>query len=466
MSTQKGSFLGSMQKLGKAMMTPVAVLPAASLLLRFGQSDLLNLPWMAAAGNAIFANLALIFAIGIAIGLAEDNNGVAGLAALVGYEVLTSVAVTFNKDINMGALAGILIGILSGYLYNKYKGTRLPDFLGFFGGRRFVPILTSFVALVLGVIAGYVWPAIQNGINAFGTAVAGAGAFGAFIFGFLNRILLPFGLHHVVNTLFWFQFGSFTHNGKIFTGDLTRFFNGDPTAGTYMTGFFPIMMFALPAAALAMITTAKKANKKAVTGMLISLALTSFLTGITEPIEFSFMFLAPGLYLIHAVLTGVSLAVTSLLGIKDGFGFSAGLTDYLLNFNIAKHPIELVLVGLVFAVIYYFLFVFVITKFDLKTPGRTDDEESSTLLGLSATELVSKASQILEAIGAKGNIDNIDACITRIRVTLKDGSALDEEKLKAIGATAVMKMGARNFQIVVGTVADPLVNEIKGLMKK
>ncbi|CAA7602244.1 protein-Npi-phosphohistidine-sugar phosphotransferase [Acididesulfobacillus acetoxydans] len=459
--------LANAQRLGKALMTPVAVLPAAALLLRLGQPDVFNLPWMSEAGNAIFGNLALIFAIGIAIGLAEDNNGVAGLAATVGYFVLTKVAVTFNKTIDMGVLAGILVGILSGYLYNRFKATKLPDFLGFFGGKRFVPILTSLTTLILGVIMGYVWPLVQNGINAVGNTIASSGTIGAFFFGLLNRLLLPFGLHHVINSLVWFQFGTFTTPaGKVVTGDLTRFFAHDPTAGTFMTGFFPIMMFGLPAAALAMITTAKKENRKAVTGMLLGIAFTSFLTGITEPIEFSFMFLAPGLYLIHAFLTGTSLALCTALGIHAGFGFSAGLIDYVLNWGISTKPYLLIPIGLLYGAIYYFLFVFFIKKFDLPTPGRVDDEESVTLSGLGNSELAGRAGDILAAIGDKENINVIDACVTRIRLTVKDPNKIDENRLKQIGATGIMKMGGNNFQIVVGTVADPLVTHIKSLMKK
>lgn len=475
MSKGNNKVLSSLQRLGKSLMTPVAALPAAALLLRIGQADVWKpfgilpngIPWMAAAGNAIFGNLALIFAIGIAVGLADENNGVAGLAAVIGYYVLTSVAVTFNKDINMGVLAGIFVGILAAYLYNKYKAKRLPDFLGFFGGRRFVPIITSFWTLVAGVIAGYVWPLIQNGINAFGNAVANAGALGAFVFGVLNRLLLPFGLHHVVNSLFWFQFGSFTDAaGKVVNGDLNRFFALDPRAGTYMTGFFPIMMFGLPAAALAMITAAKKENKKAVTGMLLGVAFTSFLTGITEPIEFAFMFLAPVLFLVHALLTGSALAITSVLGIKAGFGFSAGLFDMVLNWGISTKPLLLVIVGLVYAVIYYFVFLFFIKKFDIPTPGRAEDEESATLSGLKDSELLERAALILDAIGNKANIDSIDACVTRIRMTVKDGVKVDEKRLKELGATGVMKMGDKNYQVIVGTIADPLVTHMKDIMKR
>lgn len=459
--------LANAQRLGKALMTPVAVLPAASLLLRLGQPDVFNLPWMAAAGDALFSNLALIFAIGIAIGLAEENNGVAGLAAAVGYLVLTKVAVTFNKDINMGVLAGILVGILAGYLYNRFKATKLPDFLGFFGGKRLVPILTSFATLGLGVFMGYVWPLLQNGINSVGNTIATSGTIGAFFYGLLNRLLLPFGLHHVLNTLVWFQFGTFTNAaGKVATGDIGRFFAHDPTAGTFMTGFFPIMMFALPAACLAMIATAKKQNRKMVTGMLLGIAFTSFLTGITEPIEFTFMFLAPVLFLIHAILTGTALALTAALGIKTGFGFSAGLIDYVLNLGISTKPLLLIPIGLAYGALYYFVFVFFIKKFNLPTPGRVEDEEVKTLSGLSNADLTGKAAEILLAIGSKENIKVIDACVTRIRLTVNDPAKIDETRLKQLGAAGVMKMGSNNFQIVVGTVADPLVTHIKSLMKK
>lgn len=461
---KNSKILTDMQRLGKALMTPVAVLPAAALLLRLGSDDVLNLKWMAAGGGAIFDNLALIFAIGIAIGFAHENNGVAGLAATVGYFVLTKVALTFNDKINMGVLAGIIVGCLAGWLYNKYRAIKLPDFLGFFGGKRFVPIITSFYTLILGIISGYVWPLIQNVISAFGNAIANSGSIGGFFFGLLNRLLIPFGLHHVINSFVWFQFGEFKNSaGKIVTGDLTRFFAGDPTAGTFMTGFFPIMMFALPAACLAMIAAAKKENRKSVTGMLLGVAFTSFLTGITEPIEFLFMFLSPVLYVLHAVFSGIALAVTSALGMKCGFGFSAGFIDYIINFGISTKPIGLIVVGLVFGVIYYFVFYYLIVKLNIPTPGRMDEEESAVLSGLSNTQLKDRAGDFLKAIGGKENIDVIDACVTRIRLTAKDPSKVDEKMLKELGATGIIKMGDRNFQIVVGTVADPLVTHMKSL---
>ncbi|MBW9147950.1 N-acetylglucosamine-specific PTS transporter subunit IIBC [Clostridium sp. CM028] len=465
--SKNNKFSSNLQKLGKAMMMPIAVMPAAGLLLRLGAPDIFNIAWMFAAGNAIFGHLPIIFAIGIAIGLADDNNGVAGLAAAVGYFVLTEVAVTFNSKIDMGVLAGIIVGILSGYLYNKYKSIRVPDFLGFFGGKRFVPIITSFYTLIIGVGAGYIWPHIQDIINNAGNVIAHSGSIGAFFYGVLNRLLIPFGLHHVMNTLVWVQFGTFTDAaGKVITGDMTRFFALDPTAGTFMTGFFPIMMFGLPAACLAMIATAKKENRKAVTGMLLGIAFTAFLTGITEPIEFLFMFIAPALYLIHALLTGAAFALTSALGIKSGFTFSAGILDYVLSFGIASKPILLIIIGLIFGVIYFFVFFFSIKKFDLKTPGRGDDETSPALAKLNTSELGLRAISILEAIGGKANIETIDACITRVRLTIKNNALINETRLKDLGATAVMKIGNNNYQIIVGTIADPLVTQMKIAMTR
>lgn len=461
----KLNIMQNLQKLGKALMTPVAVLPAAALLLRLGAEDCFNLPWMFAAGDAIFGNLALLFAIGIAIGMAHENNGVAGLAAAVGYFVLTRVATTFDPQINMGVLAGIISGLLAGYSYNRYNAIKVPDFLGFFGGKRFVPIVVSFYSLILGILAGYLWPLAQNGINAFGNWIASSGPVGGFFFGLFNRLLIPFGLHHVINSFTWFQFGQFTDvAGKVITGDLSRFFAGDPTAGTFMTGFFPIMMFALPAACIAMIMAAKKENRKTVSGMLFGVAFTSLLTGITEPIEFLFMFLAPVLYVLHAVMTGISLGLTAALGIKSGFGFSGGLIDYVLNFGISTKPSLIIPIGLIFAAAYYFLFLFVIKKYNLPTPGRMAEEESAVLVGLSSGALRDRAAAILKTLGGKPNISALDACITRVRVAVNDAEIVDEAELKKLGATAVLKLPGNNYQIVVGTVADPLVTHMKALM--
>ncbi len=372
-------FLGPLQKVGKALMTPVAVLPAAGLLLRFGQPDLLNIKWLADAGGALFDNLPLLFAIGVAIGLASEA-GVAGLSGMVAYFVMTKVAVDFNKDINMGVLAGIIAGSLAGWAYNRFHTTKLPEFLGFFGGRRFVPIITALLALILGIVFGFVWPPIQNVINAIGQWIIGAGALGVFVFGVMNRLLIPLGLHHIINSLVWFVFGNYTDaTGKVVTGDLNRFFAGDPNAGAFMTGWFPIMMFGLVGVALAIYQEAKPSQRAAVGSIMFGAALTAFVTGVTEPLEFAFMFVAPVLYLVHALLAGSSMALVYILGIKDGFTFSAGLIDYILNFGLATNPLLLIPIGLIYLVIYWALFRFMIRRFNIMTPGREpDDAEMAT----------------------------------------------------------------------------------------
>ena len=368
------NLMGGLQRVGRALMTPVAVMPAAALLLRLGQPDLLDIKIMAQAGDAVFSNLPLLFALGVAIGLA-NQAGVAGLAALVGYVVFQETLTTINEDLNMGVLAGILTGALAAAMYNRYHNIRLPEWLGFFGGRRFVPIVTAFWALVLGAVFGYVWGPVQQVIDGLGNWIVGAGALGVFVFGVLNRLLLPFGLHHIINSLVWFVFGSYTKpNGEVVHGDLHRFFAGDSSAGIFMAGWYPIMMFGLVGVALAMIHEAKPENRAAARGILLSAALTAFLTGITEPLEFAFMFLTPVLYVVHALLAGVSMALVYELGIRHGFGFSAGLIDYVLNWGIATKPALLIPVGLAFFVVYYLLFRWLIRRLDLPTPGREPAE--------------------------------------------------------------------------------------------
>lgn len=450
---------GNVQKVGKALMTPVAALPVAALLLRLGQPDVFNIPIISAAGGALFSNLALLFAIGVGFGLAKNNQGAAGLAGAIGYLVITEVTKAINPEINMGVLAGMIAGIMAGMLYNKFHDIKLPDWLGFFGGKRFVPIITSLCALVLGVVFGYIWPPVQMGINSLGTWIIGAGALGAGVFGFLNRLLIPVGLHHVLNSFLWFIFGEY--GGA--TGDLSRFFAGDPTAGTFMAGFYPVMMFGLPAVALAMYTTAKKENRAAVGGMLFSVAFASFLTGITEPIEFMFMFLAPVLYFLHAVLTGVSMAVVSSLGILHGFGFSAGAIDYFLNFGLATKPLLLIPVGLVFGAIYYVVFVFVIKKFDLQTPGRSENESGNDEL-IEELGISNIAYGYVNALGGRENIVEVDACITRLRMTLKSNDEVDEEALKKLGASGSIKPSNTNIQVIVGTKAELIAEEMKQIL--
>ncbi|MFC0272903.1 N-acetylglucosamine-specific PTS transporter subunit IIBC [Metabacillus herbersteinensis] len=449
--------LAFLQRIGKALMLPIAVLPAAGLLLRFGQPDLLDIPFIAAAGNAVFANLAIIFAIGVAMGFAKDNNGAAALSGAIGYFVLTEGAKAINADINMGALGGIIAGIIAGLLYNRFHNIKLPEWLGFFSGRRFVPIITAVVMVILAGIAGFGWPPIQSAINNLGEWIIGLGAFGSGLFGFFNRLLIPLGLHHVLNNLFWFQFGEF--GGK--TGDIARFFAGDPSAGLYMTGFFPVMMFGLPAAAFAMIAAAKPEKRKAVTGMLAGLALTSFVTGITEPIEFSFMFLSPLLYVVHAFLTGFSMWLTTTLGIRDGFTFSAGGIDYLLNFNIAEKPLLLLLVGLIYGVLYFIIFYFLIKALKLKTPGREDDELLEDQVAPTGDGV---AEAYISALGGKENITGVDNCATRLRLNLKDSSQVNEAALKRAGAKGVIKVGGTAVQVIVGTNVEFVADDIKRLL--
>ncbi|MFJ9627575.1 PTS transporter subunit EIIC [Streptomyces sp. NPDC091280] len=396
-----GLFQG-LQKIGRSLQLPIAVLPAAGILLRFGQADIhdkLNLPdkvtaVFATAGGAIFDNLPLLFCIGVAIGFAKKSDGSTALAALVGFLVYSNVlkafpvteakilkgadvAATYN---NPGVLGGIIMGLLSAVLWQKFHRTKLVDWLGFFNGRRLVPIIMAFVGTLMGVFFGLVWKPIGEGISNFGEWITGLGAFGAGLFGLINRGLIPVGMHQFVNSVAWFQIGDYKDaTGAVVHGDLTRFFAGDPSAGQFMSGFFPIMMFGLPAAALAIAHSARPERRKAITGMMISLALTSFVTGVTEPIEFSFMFIAPVLYAIHAVLTALSMAITWALGVHAGFTFSAGFIDYALNWNLATKPWLIIPIGLVFGAVYYFVFRFAITKWNLPTPGREPEEEIEDL---------------------------------------------------------------------------------------
>jgi PTS system N-acetylglucosamine-specific IIC component len=401
--------LAPVQKFGRSLMLPIASLPAAALLLRLGQPDLLGadgLGWdrvaavVGAAGNALFEYLPLLFAVGVAIGMAKKSDGSTALAAVVGYLVFKGVGDAMSPAvlgtpaegadqelINYGVLGGIVMGLVSAYLWQKYHRISLPPYLAFFGGRRFVPILTAFSAIVISVLMSFVYPAFNSALTNVGEWVTNNDVTGGFVYGTLNRLLIPLGLHHILNNPPWFLIGDYTPAGGGATvhGDIPRFLAGDPTAGAFMTGFFPIMMFALPAAALAIWHEARPSQKKAVGGIMLSAALTAFLTGVTEPLEFAFMFVAWPLYVIHALLTGTSMALVNALGIKDGFGFSAGLFDYVLNFNIATKPLWLIVIGLGYAVVYYFLFRFVIRRWNLKTPGREEEgEESSVLADTSA----------------------------------------------------------------------------------
>ncbi|ALK31982.1 N-acetylglucosamine-specific PTS transporter subunit IIBC [Burkholderia plantarii] len=467
------------QSLGRALMLPIAVLPVAGILLRLGQSDVLNIKMIADAGGAVFDNLPLLFAIGVAVGFAKDNNGVAALAGAIGYLIETAIMKDIDPKLNMGVLSGIIAGIVAGLLYNRYKDIKLPDYLAFFGGKRFVPIVTGLVCVVLGIVFGYIWGPIQNVIDAAGHWLTTAGAIGAFVYGFLNRLLLVTGLHHIINSLAWFVFGTFTPpgGGAAVTGDLHRFFAGDPTAGGFMAGFFPIMMFGLPAACLAMFHEAPKERRAVVGGLLFSMALTSFLTGVTEPIEFSFMFLAPVLYVIHAVLTGLSLAICQLLGVKLGFTFSAGAIDYVLNYGLSTKGWIAIPLGLAYAVAYYGLFRFFIRKFNMATPGREPAGDvppaagslggvAGAAGGFAAAQVAGgaaapRAVRYIAALGGAANLTVVDACTTRLRLSVVDPEQVSEANLKAIGARGVLKRGGSSVQVIIGPEADLIADEIR-----
>jgi PTS system N-acetylglucosamine-specific IIC component len=414
----RGVLFQGLQKMGRSLQLPIAVLPAAGILNRLGQDDVFGpkgLGWdnvakvFDGAGGALLdgsLGLPLLFAVGVAIGMAKKSDGSTALAAVAGFLVYYGVLHQFPQDCpkgtvfvqastisgacippgtpsqavpaayqNPGVFGGIVIGLLTAFFWQRYHRTRLVDWLGFFNGRRLVPIIMAFVAIVFAVLSVWVWPPIGGGLTSFSQWLTDLGSYGSGIFGVANRALLTVGLHQFLNVFVWFQFGSFTKpDGTVVHGDITRFLEGDPTAGQFTSGFFPIMMFALPAAALAITHCARPGRRKEVGGLMLSVALTSFVTGITEPIEYSFMFIAPALYAVHAVLTGASMAVTWALGVHDGFSFSAGLIDYVINWHLATKPWLIVPIGLAFAAVYYALFRFVITRFDLATPGREPEE--------------------------------------------------------------------------------------------
>lgn len=470
--------LAFLQKIGKSLMFPIATLPAAAILVRFGSTDMLgaiDVEWvqavasiMAAAGNAILGNLPLIFAIGIAMGLAVDASGAAALAGAIAQLVLVAVLASVDKTLNMGVFGGIVSGITAGLLYNKFHQVKFPEWLSFFGGRRFVPIVTSISMAIIAGLLALVWGYAQTGIDWVGNWIVGAGALGFGVYGFLNRLLLPIGLHHIINTIVWFDLGTFTTaTGEIVKGDISRFLAKDPTAGFFQAGFFPIMMFGLPAACLAMYLTAKKHKRALVGGMLFSMGFTAFLTGVTEPIEFTFMFLSPLLYGVHAVLTGISLAVAYMVGFRDGFGFSASFIDYLLNFRIADKPLLLLPLGLVFGAIYFVIFYFLIKKLDLKTPGREDDdEEEGSSAPVASGDVDVRAYKTIEALGGASNIERIDYCTTRLRLNVADADVVDKAALKQSGARGVMRINKRNVQVIIGTSVEFLAEAMKERMTK
>ena len=476
------NLFGSLQQVGKALMLPVSVLPVAGILLGVGAAKFSVLPAtlssvMEQAGGAVFGNMALLFAIGVALGFTK-NDGVAGLAAAVGYFILTKTvtvvapllagldpaAVDFaaqaDKVSNVGVLGGVIAGGIAAYMFNRFYRIQLPEYLGFFAGKRFVPLSTGIVAIAAGVVLAFVWPPIGGAIKAFSHWAAyqnPAMAFG--IYGIVERSLIPFGLHHIWNAPFFFEVGEYTNAaGQVFHGEIARYIAGDPTAGN-LAGGYMFKMYGLPAAAIAMWHTAKPENRAKIGGIMVSAALTSFLTGITEPIEFAFLFVAPVLYAIHALLAGSAFVVMILLGMKHGTTFSHGLIDYMVLFSQSSKGLMFPVIGLIYAAIYYTVFRVALVALDLKTPGREDESsEESTLTG---SDL---AGELVQAFGGKDNITNLDACITRLRVSVKEIAKVDQSKLKSLGAAGVVVAGS-GVQAIFGTKSDNLKTDMDHWIK-
>ena len=473
-----------LQKLGKALMLPVAVLPICGILMGIGYylcpatmqggdvegvKNLIGF-FLVKAGSALIENMAILFAIGVGVGMSEKNDGTGGIAALASWLMITtllstgvvttlipSIADNATKTLAFNKIENPFIGILSGVIgsscYNKFKNTKLPDWLAFFSGKRCVAIIAGLVSIVVSAVLLFVWPLLFGALVTLGDAVAGMGVVGAGIYAFLNRLLIPTGLHHALNNVFWFD--------TIGLGDLQHFWAGETSAdvtwslGMYMSGFFPCMMFGIPGAALAMIQCAKPAKKKVAIGLVASAAVCSFVCGVTEPFEFGFMFLAPGLYVIYALLYGIFTIITVALGFRAGFSFSAGATDLLFSSTLpaAQKTILIIPLGIAAFVVFYFVFLFAIKKFDLKTPGREDDDdlEAEKKVQLASDNYTEIAKKILAGCGGKGNIVSIDNCVTRLRLEVRDMTAVNDKAIKAAGVAGVIKPGKTSVQIIVGT---------------
>ena len=478
-----------LQKLGSAMMLPVAALPICGILMGLGYllcpstmqggnpEGILQIIgfFLVKAGAALIDNMAILFAIGVGFGLTKESNGVGGLAAMVSYLMMTTLLnpgtvgviapgmiaskineIAFSK-IAGNAFIGILAGIIGGACYNKFKDTKLPDFLAFFSGKRCVAIVTGVVSIVVSAILLFVWPIIFQGLVALGNGIQSLGAVGAGIYAFLNRLLIPTGLHHALNNVFWF--------GTIGINDLGNYWSGAEEAGMYMAGFFPCMMFGIPGAALAIIQTAKTNKRKIALGIVGSAALCAFICGVTEPFEFAFMFLAFPLYVIYALLYGIFTTITVALGFRAGFSFSAGATDLLFGASLpaAANYWVIIPMGIAAFAVFYIIFKIAITKWNLKTPGREDDEEGELAIELANDDYTAMATVILEGLGGKENITSIDHCITRLRLEVKDNTLVDEKKIKSSGASGVIRPSKTTVQVVIGPKVQFVHDEFKKL---
>ena len=476
-----------LQKLGKSLMLPVACLPVASILMGIGYwmdptgwgANSVAAAFLIKAGSSLIDNMGILFAIGVGVGMSDDNDGTSGLAGLVSWLMITTLlsvkVVAMFKGIDEAAVSpafgkiqnqfiGILSGIIGSTCYNRFKTTKLPDFLGFFSGKRCVAIVTAFASIVAALVLFFAWPLIYGALVNFGKAIVSTGSIGAGIYAFFNRLLIPVGLHHALNSVFWFDVAGINEIANFWSANGTK-----GVTGMYLTGFFPVMMFGLPAGALAMYHTAKDSKKKAVYGLLLAAAISSFFTGVTEPLEFAFMFLAPGLYLVHAVLTGISVAVCAALPVRAGFNFSAGFVDWFLSFKapMAMNGLMIIPIGIAVAIVYYVVFRFVITKFNLKTPGREDDDDTSDEMNitLADNDFTKIAAKILEGVGGKENITSIDNCVTRLRLEIKDQAKVNEKVIKSAGVSGVIRPGKNSLQVIVGTQVQFVADEFKELCK-
>ncbi len=477
------------QRLGRSLMLPVAVLPAAAILMGIGYwidpsgwgGESVVAAFLIKSGGALIDNMGILFAVGVALGMSRDRDGAAAISGLVAWQIVTtllspgsvsmlqSIAIE-DVDPSFGKIQtqfiGILCGLIAGALYNKFHKVTLPQALAFFSGKRLVPIVTSFVMMAVSVVLLFVWPPVYNALVTFGTSISELGALGAGLYGFFNRLLIPTGLHHALNSVFWFDVANINDIGNFWSGNGTL-----GVTGMYQAGYFPVMMFGLPAGALAMYHTAREDKKKFTASLMIAAAFASFFTGVTEPLEFAFMFVAPALYIAHAVLTGISLFIAASFQWTAGFGFSAGLVDYILSFNLplANKPFMLLVQGLLFAALYYFLFRFMITKFNLMTPGRGDDELEEAVETDSATAAPTtkearfrqQAETILVGLGGPDNIRSIDNCATRLRLEIEDMDKINESKIKSAGVPGLNRVSKHDLQVIVGTevqfVADELI---------
>ena len=485
------------QKLGKALMLPVACLPICGILMGLGYAmcpstmqggDVTGIVeqigfFLVKAGGALIDHMALLFAIGVGVGMSDDHDGTAGLAALASWLMITNLlstgAVSVLRTLEEGSTAfiafskienpfiGIIAGIIGALCYNRFKSTKLPDWLSFFSGKRCVAIVAGVVSIIVSAVLLFVWPVLFAGLVALGKGIEGMGALGAGIYAFFNRLLIPFGLHHALNNVFWFD--------TIGLGDLQHFWAGETSAdvswslGMYMSGFFPCMMFGIPGAALAMVRCAKPAKKKVAIGLVASAAICAFICGVTEPFEFGFMFLAPGLYVIYALLYGIFTMITVALGFRAGFSFSAGAMDLLFSSSLpAAQKTWLILpLGIAAFIVFYVVFLFAIKKFDLKTPGREDDDdlEAEKNIELANDDYTAIAAKILEGCGGKENITSIDNCITRLRLEVKDITAVNDKVIKSAGVAGVIKPGKTSVQVIIGTKVQFVADAFSALCK-